>query len=800
VTISKPAHGAADWDTQTNQVIDEVNAHETLLNLDAWHGPDSGDTVQHVGVPLYIYPDWFGSPPRVWDKLNDNAPGVRYVIVNPDTGPGASLNTDYQYQIQLAQASGVKVLGYVSTHYASVLLATILSDATKWVDWYAIDGIFLDETSYASNHAHYLSAYEGIKAIDDNLLVVANPGLGVDASMVDTADIFVSFEGTPTDYRLRPDVAAPAWERLAPAYRQWHLIHSVASLTEAQEMLDLARTYRAGTVFVTDRTMPNPWLGLPIISGIWEAQLARTRPADRSTDVTPETFGAVGDGSANDTTALTNAIAALSTGDTLYIAAGKIYTHTTVLTLTADGVTLAGPGEIRATAEATSAFQITGDNVTIRDVKFSCPTLTTRGSTLSHHKVVLDGADGTRLLRVKVDGSKAAGIFAYGASNYLIQDCIVENTLADGIHNTKGSTFGRIFDCSTDTTGDDGISVVSYDSGGSAGLCSDIIIRGGHVKGVSGGRGISVVGGQRIEYHDCTVDGTYGAGIIVACEGASVTDSTDDVLFRNITVRDANTVGSGQPDHGGLLLTNDRASHHIDDVRFENITLTDTRSAATRSISLLSANGGTADGIVLDNIQVRGTAPTTLFGSDYAAAHYSTWQVSAGRLDGWELLNSFTFPGGTATSGALTVGARDELMIVCRILSLGSADIPALRFNADTANNYQSRYVTCATGGTTLTNTATTSTSMARLSGLSSNLTRVITATVNNHKDWQKAGIVDSRLSTGSAASTPDMDLSGGFEWTNTTAQITSVTLLTAGGANVGGNTQIMIFGRNAGL
>jgi hypothetical protein len=273
MAISKPGPGTTGWQTATDAAIDAVN-------LDTWHGPVRADTVQRVGVPLYVYPDWFGSPPRVWDQINDNAPAVGYVIVNPNTGPGASLNTDYLHQIQMAQASGVQVLGYVSTSYASIAPATILADVTSWVTWYAVDGIFLDETSYNSNHAHYLSVYQGIKAISDGLLVVANPGLGVIESMNDTADVFMSFEGTPTDYRLRPSVNAPAWERLAPAYRQWHLIHSVASLAEAQEMLDLSRTYRAGTVFVTDRTMPNPWLGLPTIAGIWEAQLDRTRPPD----------------------------------------------------------------------------------------------------------------------------------------------------------------------------------------------------------------------------------------------------------------------------------------------------------------------------------------------------------------------------------------------------------------------------------------------------------------------------------------------------------------------------------------
>lgn len=45
---------------------------------------------------------------------------------------------------------------------------------------------------------------------------------------------------------------------------------------------------------------------------------------------------------------------------------------------------------------------------------------------------------------ISVDGAAAAGIFAFGASNYLIEDVLVENTRANGIHNTQGAHHGTI--------------------------------------------------------------------------------------------------------------------------------------------------------------------------------------------------------------------------------------------------------------------------------------------------------------------------------------------------------------------
>jgi hypothetical protein len=260
----------------TGPIDDLERARLRLLD-----GEPLGDATQRIGVPLYIFPD-YASTPSVWETIAVTAPASRFVIANPNTGPGASSDSFYVTQLQRMRASGVLTLGYVSTSYATVAIDTVMSDVGKWRSWYGVDGIFLDETAYNSDQAHYQQIYNSIKALDSDLIVVSNPGLGVDESMSPTSDIFMSFEGDPTAYRARPGVAAPAWERTAPAWRFWHLVHSVTSLAEANEMLDLSRTYRAGTVFVTDRTMPNPWLGLPVISGIWEAQLARTRPQGRA--------------------------------------------------------------------------------------------------------------------------------------------------------------------------------------------------------------------------------------------------------------------------------------------------------------------------------------------------------------------------------------------------------------------------------------------------------------------------------------------------------------------------------------
>ncbi|MGH3540897.1 MAG: hypothetical protein ACRDTO_00755 [Mycobacterium sp.] len=173
--------------------------------------------------------------------------------------------------------------------------------------------------------------------------------------------------------------------------------------------------------------------------------------------------------------------------------------------------------------------------------------------------------------------------------------------------------------------------------------------------------------------------------------------------------------------------------------------------------------------------------------------------LSGMSLTGWSAAGFFKFGSAAVSSGAITVPVYDELMIVARVVSLSAADIPALRFNADTGSNYRSRYIVQnATSGTTLTNVPTASTSVANLSGVSDAGARAITAVANNKTSLSKLGVVFGALGSGSASVQPKIDLAGHFEWVNTTAQMTSVELRSAGGsATFAIDSSVLILGRN---
>ncbi len=166
---------------------------------------------------------------------------------------------------------------------------------------------------------------------------------------------------------------------------------------------------------------------------------------------------------------------------------------------------------------------------------------------------------------------------------------------------------------------------------------------------------------------------------------------------------------------------------------------------------------------------------------------------------GWQLAGFWLAASALATSGAITIPAFDELMIIVRIVpGVSATDIPALRFNADTGNNYRSRYlVNNAVSGVTLTDVPTATTNMARLSGLSATTGRVTKVIINNKLAAGKVGTVASTNATNSLTVQPGIDLAGGFEWVNTAAQITSVTLLTVSASTMPIDSGMQIYGRN---
>jgi Spherulation-specific family 4 len=243
---------------------------------------------QELLVPAYFYPS---SNPALsyWDELTAAAQsGVRITaIMNPSSGPGAAVNSDYVAAVNSFRAAGGKVLGYVYTCYgnnscfsglpATRTTAEVLADAAKYATWYNVDGIFLDEMS---NTASALPFYEtvaaGLRTARPSASIFGNPGVATPASYLAVADTLVTFE----DGGGYGSAAAPSWGLTQASGRQAHLHHSISTEAGMLAALAEARARNAGYVYITDDVLDNPWDRLP---SYWNAELAALAPVPEPT-------------------------------------------------------------------------------------------------------------------------------------------------------------------------------------------------------------------------------------------------------------------------------------------------------------------------------------------------------------------------------------------------------------------------------------------------------------------------------------------------------------------------------------
>ena len=260
---------------QTGHIADHNDIADVLTALSAsavnsgtqLYTGTVGDGHQRLAIPSYIYPTWYyhGGPQDLWAVMQAAAPSLRFVIINPGSGSGSAINTDYVTQTALAQAAGLLVLGYVTTDYAvtsTKTAAQIEAEVDNYYNWYQVDGIFYDEvSSLVANQPYYLALYQYVKAkTTGQRIVVINPGTIPDVSYMAACDVLCNFEGDVGLYRVRQP--AP-WEVNYPANRFWHIVYACYTTAQRDEMLALSRAYRAGYIYLTPDVEPDPYNTLP---------------------------------------------------------------------------------------------------------------------------------------------------------------------------------------------------------------------------------------------------------------------------------------------------------------------------------------------------------------------------------------------------------------------------------------------------------------------------------------------------------------------------------------------------------
>jgi len=334
------------------------------------------------------------------------------------------------------------------------------------------------------------------------------------------------------------------------------------------------------------------------------AAAAGARPV--GTVVVPESFGAVGDGRTDDTQALQRAFDSLDAGKTLVVGAGKTYRHTAVLRLKQTGSRVMGPGTILATNEAQEAIFIEADKVTLYGgLVLKVNQTTKRFDTHQSCKLRIAGRTDTLIDGITIDGAGGAGIFVGdGSSRFTIRDVRVLDTRADGIHMTNGAHDGTVIRPHVSGQGDD--AVVSYAD--QPVICRNIVVDSPFVENQYHGRGVTVVGGDNIEYRNIRVVSSTSAGVYVAAEGNPYfTYGPRRVRILGGTVTRGNTLES--VGHGAVLVFSGHQGFSADDITIDGLKIVDTPTSAP---SVVGVRGSAVSNIKLTNLTISGTHPRTI--------------------------------------------------------------------------------------------------------------------------------------------------------------------------------------------
>ena|GEM_PF-2132564 len=277
-------------------------------------------------------------------------------------------------------------------------------------------------------------------------------------------------------------------------------------------------------------------------------------------------FGAKGDGKTDNRSALQQAFNyAKANNVDVYIPAG-VFAHSG--TLSADGIRIFGDGDssvLKSTQFGQEALILRGDGVSVSDIRME-GVGSSRLTTDESVQILVQNATNFTIERVHINGSSSAGIKVNRSSFGYIADNLIENTRADSIHMVLGSHDILVERNRTLYSGDDGISVVSYQGGG---MVSNITIRNNETLYNKGGRGIAVLGGRDVLIQDNLVEGGTAdrAGIYIAAEREWNTESVYNVRVTGNTIKDAGGLSVG---HGAITLYNSQPGAVIQDVIVDN--------------------------------------------------------------------------------------------------------------------------------------------------------------------------------------------------------------------------------------
>lgn len=217
-----------------------------------------------LAFPWYVHP---AVAPQEWAWLGARHRDVSFAVINVHNGPGP--DNDEYYPEAVALLRGLRLLGYVRVDYGRRPVEDVTDDIRAWLRLYPVEGIMFDEVPTAPESYGRCSEYAGAARAAGVSFLAANPGTFPSPPHLDLFDVTAVFEGPASAYAA---FEHPRWARNLRPSSLWHLVYE-CNPQQIRAAGRAAGERGAGHVFATDRSLPNPWLGLPT------PQSARLLPA-----------------------------------------------------------------------------------------------------------------------------------------------------------------------------------------------------------------------------------------------------------------------------------------------------------------------------------------------------------------------------------------------------------------------------------------------------------------------------------------------------------------------------------------
>jgi hypothetical protein len=209
-------------------------------------------------IPLYEYPmgnSW--APVINAKKAHPTVPII--VVVNPSSGPGSTVDSNYTGVVEAITDAGCISVGYVLTDRSTRAMSDAQADIVAYHSFYPrIDGIFFDQMAYTAGGEGYYSALTAFAKGMGFTLTIGNPGTDTLPSYFGTVDILTIYEGAGV-----PSVSSlGGWHAAHPASSFGLFAYSVPSLDGT--FVSQAKR-QIGYIYLTDDTdaQGNPWSAPP---------------------------------------------------------------------------------------------------------------------------------------------------------------------------------------------------------------------------------------------------------------------------------------------------------------------------------------------------------------------------------------------------------------------------------------------------------------------------------------------------------------------------------------------------------